>query len=74
MEQANTKYRIVCNDDPQEETLYFQTKKELLTAIRGWFDDSVGDGYESVSQFQRDRMGIHTIQTRQKNRWVKLKQ
>lgn len=65
------KYRIVCNDDPFEETLYFENKARLESVIENWFGN--GDGYPSVKCFNGERMGIHTAQIKKSGRWIELK-
>ena len=67
------KYRIVCIDDPQEETIHFDNQSELLGMIREWFCAMTKDGYYSIRQFNSQRAGMHCIQVHRKGRWVKAK-
>ena len=63
-----SKYRIVCHDDA-EDTLYFETRKELESMCSNWDED----GYDGVKEFNKERRGIHTAQMKKKGRWVKAK-
>ena len=64
-----SKYRIVCHDDA-EDTLYFETKDELLSMIQTW---DLEEPYANVKEFNKERRGIHMAQMKKKGRWVTAK-
>ena len=64
-----SKYRIVCHDDDCEETLYFETRKQLQSMCMNWGDD----GYDGIKDFNKQRRDIHTAQMKKKGRWVTAK-
>ena len=62
-----SKYRIVCHDDDCEETLYFETRKELESMCCNWDED----GYYGIKDFNKQRRDKHTAQMKKNGRWVK---
>ena len=67
------KYRIICLDDKEEETLHFNNRDGVISMIREWFCSMTQDGYSSIAQFNKERLGIHRIQVKKNGRWVKAK-
>jgi len=72
-------YRIICLDDPSEETMEFGSNlSKLKYSVATWFCEHTGEGYDSIKEFQNARKGIHQIQVRtinknKKSRWKKLR-
>jgi hypothetical protein len=67
MNKAN--YRIICHDDPFEETLLFSSLPELESCVADWFG---GEGYSSVREFNKERRGIHSAQVKKNGRWMNI--
>lgn len=65
----HSRYRIVCLDDPFEETLYFDTKLGLVLMCQGWDED----GYETIKDFNKYRRGIHSAQMKRNGKWITAK-
>lgn len=63
------KFRIICHDDPFEETIYYDSRGALLGSIQTWFGE---DGYRSIAEFNKERRGIHSAQIKKKGRWVNI--
>jgi len=66
-------YRIICLDDKDEETLHFNNRDGVIAMIREWFCSMTQDGYSSIAQFNKERLGIHCIQVKKNGKWVKAK-
>ena len=64
------KYRIVCHDDPSEDILYYESRSEVMWSIGDGFGNGIG--YGSIREFNKEKRGIHSIQTKKNGRWVNV--